>query len=651
MRASTIAVLGAVLALGLAASCGGGGSGDTGARLVGGTGGTGGAGGAGAGGNIQFSTGDGTCATFKGCAAEGVSCGHLADGCGSLVYCGDCPAGQTCGGAGKLGQCGVPGCTPTKTCANAGADCGPLDDGCGALLQCGTCPSGLSCGGAGQPNRCGAPPCTNLCLRRPTCDDPATTTTLHGTVRAPNGTDPLPSALVYIPNAAVEPFSPGVSCLQCAGNGASGAPLVQAVTDIEGKFSLPNVPAGADIPIVVQLGRWRRQSTLVNVVACQDNAVDEDLTRLPRNQLEGDIPLIAISTGALDSLECVLRKIGVEDGEFTAPDGGGRIHLYAGNGASFGGTGQPFEDQLWGDEATLSTYDMVLLACQGFPMVEDPIMQEHFVGYTNAGGRLFATHYNYDWLANIAPFSQTAAWQTSSGQTPESTAAIDTSFPKGQALAAWLGNFGAGTPLSTIPIYDVRHDYTAVVAPSQSWLSVADEGIGSVHFTFNTPVGAAPDSQCGRVIFSDFHVEGAAGGLGHEFVAFPEECPASPQMSPQEKLLEFMIFDLGACITPDASSCVPRSCADQGLSCGEAGDGCGGAIHCGTCASGEICGGGGAGRCGKETCDPATCADQGVDCGPVGDGCGHVLGCGTCSPPQTCGGAGVPSRCGGGGPR
>ena len=89
------------------------------------------------------------------CAALGDNCGSASDGCGGMLDCGTCPAGQDCGAGGVANQCA---CAPT-TCAALGASCGSASDGCGGTLDCGSCPSGSQCGAGGVPNQCGCAGC------------------------------------------------------------------------------------------------------------------------------------------------------------------------------------------------------------------------------------------------------------------------------------------------------------------------------------------------------------------------------------------------------------------------------------------------------------------------------------------------------------
>ncbi len=102
---------------------------------------------------------------------------------------------------------------------------------------------------------------------------------------------------------------------------------------------------------------------------------------------------------------------------------------------------------------------------------------------------------------------------------------------------------------------------------------------------------------------------------------------------------------------PTNVNCKKLTCADQGIECGPAGDGCGGKIdECGKCGAGLRCGGPGApSKCVSPTvgtgCVPKTCTDLGITCGPAGDGCGGILQCGTCGPGQQCGVTGKPSQC------
>jgi hypothetical protein len=614
----------------------------------------------------------------KTCAGLGLGCGPAGDGCGGEIQCGTCTAPQTCGGGATPGKCGGNNdCVPT-TCAALGFNCGPAGDGCGGVLECGsTCPTGEICGGGGKPDVCGptTTTCTGLCTQQTSCPGSGITTTLTGTVYAPNGTDPLYDALVYVPNGGASPtygvtaFAAGVHCGQC-GSEVSGTPLVSTTTAPDGTFQLQNVPVGANIPLVIQLGRWRRMISIPTVASCTNTALTALQTRMPTKEAEfntfDNIPLMAFATGAVDGLECVLRKIGVADTQFSDPatqGGTGRIRFYKGEGAAGAqiSANTPSATQLWsGTTPDIDQYDMVYFPCQGGEYVKTSAEQTVVVNYASAGGRVFGTHFSYVWFINPTPvgttnpFLATADWAPNGTQpTPDpQTGYINTTFARGQALAQWLQTTGASTTYAQMAVNTLRHDFTNVVAPSDLWVSLGAAPPAAftdpMHYTFDTPVGTPAASQCGRALFDDFHVEddSATPTTGK---TFPAECPATA-MSAQEKMLEFMIFDLASCITPTVvipPSCAPVTCAQQGFNCGLAGDGCGNELNCGPCTAPETCGGGGVpGQCGGTACNPISCATQGIQCGPTGDGCGDLLQCGNCPNGETCGGGGVPGKCG-----
>jgi len=518
---------------------------------------------------VANTCGGGTCTAQTAAAcnfAGGHYCGSIGNGCGGTITCPGCSGSQTCGGRGTPNLCGDPSCVPSTCTASNGVQyCGTIGDGCGGSLNCGTiCPSGQTCGQV-LANVCGsATPCTNLCLKQTTCPGNGTTS-VSGVVYAPTpprfgAPDPLYNAVVYIPNAPVQAFSTSVSCDRCGAN-VSGQPLVSALTGPDGKFKLTNVPVGTNIPLVIQLGRWRRQIS-ITTSACADTALTADQTRLPRTKAEGDIPHMALVSGDVDALECVLRKVGVDDSEFTDPSSSGRIHIYNGNGARIS-KNTPAATTLEGSPTTLANYDLVLLPCYGVAPPNSPnnpstTNKQNLIDYTNAGGRLFATHYSYSWLYNIAPFSGTANWKVHQTNPADPlTGTIDQTFPKGQAFAQWLVNVGAGMVVGNqtqIQIHVPRHDVDGVVAPSQQWITSANP-TSVQHYTFNTPVGSPPANQCGRVLFSDFHVaDSTSSGK-----TFPTECGADSPLTAQEKVLEFMLFDIANCIQQDNATPPPPS--------------------------------------------------------------------------------------------
>ena len=514
-------------------------------------------------------------------------CGTIGDGCGATLDCSACAAGSTCGGGGVAGVCAPTNCTPI-TCnpMGGGQYCGRIGNGCGGPLDCPACPGGMACGTGAQagvcPNVPGTGGCTGIQCNIQTCTGTAKTT-VSGTIYDPAGVTPLYNAVAYIPNAALDPIPTGASCDRCSVT-LSGKPIAAALSDVNGRFTLENVPTGNNIPLVIQVGKWRRQVTIPKVAGCVDNPItDANLTRLPRSKSEGNIPRIAVTTGSSDAFECLLRKIGVADAEYSLEAGSGRINLYAGgdpamapggNGpgaiqfnATLGGGKFPAATTLWGSTSKMLGYDLLIFSCEGgqFGDVKTPYLA-NVKAYADAGGRLFIDHLTYYFLRKgPAPFPSTAAYIDPGTTPPSPTAAgINTGFPKGAALADWLVARGASTTRGQIQIYEPQHAATAVAGATQSWISIdkntndpmTPQRPAIQYMSFNTPVEAAADAQCGRTVFTSIHLNAAPAAAGDKTdisdptMPFPDGCRGKT-LSAQEKALEFLFFDLSACVQPD----------------------------------------------------------------------------------------------------
>jgi hypothetical protein len=640
---------------------------------------------------------DGGACTPQTCGSLGKNCGQVANGCGGLTAdCGTCTNGNLCGGGGTPNVCGgAVSCTPktqAQACANAGKNCGFVADGCGDLIQCGaTCPAGQGCGGGGTPNVCGNIPfdagvCDGgYCAQQVKCDG-STTTSIKGIVYAPEGSIPIYDALVYVPNTIpLADITTGVSCDKCTLPG--GNPITTTHTNAKGEFQLDNVPAGTNIPIVIQIGKWRRMIKR-NVTACTTQTITCNtgtasgrtncLTRLPRTQHEGgenanNIPKMAITTGGADALQCLIRKVGIADTEFRQHDNNGnlgRIHLYKGlsgttrfvdNFNNYTGNNRnlPAGSDLWDNTTRMNEYDALIFTCEGQEGGDDDsndtrsASRPKVKAHADLGGRIFMSHWHHSWLEHgPTPWPNLATFVHEDNPDSPIDALINTAstFPKGIAMADWLQN--ARTPAGTYAHLDItesRHTVADVNATySTAWVTLPSvtNPIATQYFTANTPAEAANADKCGRIVMSDLHV--SAGDDSND--DFPDGC-TSGGLSDQEKLLVFMLFDLTACVQADTNpttNCTKKTCAQQGIDCGRAGDGCGDEIPggCGVCPNGQVCGGGGANKCGGPTCTAKTCTQLGAECGQVNDGCGKVLTCPDCTGGKTCGGGGQPNKCG-----
>jgi hypothetical protein len=257
---------------------------------------------------------------------------------------------------------------------------------------------------------------------------------------------------------------------------------------------------------------------------------------------------------------------------------------------------------LWASKAQLMPFDITLLSCEGGETYNaNPQALED---YLNAGGRAFASHYHYSWFSgpnlsggsgqtylsplpadygtNGATLGTWTANGTSGGLSSDIGASVVTTlnpgpgtFTKGQTLETWLGEspvsaLGQGGVSATdLSIYQPR--YNVVVGASnpysQPWFTSATGTPGqTMYFSFDTPLAGIPGdggskNYCGRAVFADMHVGGdtavntdtvnGGGGFGSSGSPPPAGCD-NTDLSPQEKALEFMLFDLSSCVTLDS---------------------------------------------------------------------------------------------------
>ena len=430
----------------------------------------------------------------------------------------------------------------------------------------------------------------------------AQSTTISGTVYMPNGTVPLPNTLVYVTNGSVTLPASGANCTSSSVTAAEGC-ITQATvtptvvtsgtgvyayttTAVDGTFTLGGVPEGSSYTLVIQSGKWLNEFTEPASGTLSGPISSLHLNMPTTHSATANIPLIAIQTGSADALECVFRDIGVASTEFTddsvssGPSYGGRIHLYRGNGAQIS-SNTPASSTLQ-TQAKLNSYDMVMFPCEGGGSTgASSTTVPYLINYTSLGGRLFATHNSDAWLDATYTGTNGYYFYSAGGSSPMTWGSatnsvtpdpgyglINTSFSDGNTLASWLYengySYGAtGNSTGTeneVEISTLRFNVDTINAPAQSWLTFPGQsgqsynvayngGSPIMQFSFNTPWGASAANQYGRVLYNEYHVENVSE-TGSP--TFPAECPTLSGASqvPQEKMLEFAIFDLSAAVIP-----------------------------------------------------------------------------------------------------
>jgi hypothetical protein len=417
-------------------------------------------------------------------------------------------------------------------------------------------------------------------------------TKMTGTVYDPAAQVPLSNVVVYVPADPSKPLTPiktGTnSCSACTTTIENYMAL--AVTDVNGNFTMTGVPATSGVPVVVQIGKWRREITLAqDIKACSTYSVPDKLLRLPQSQQEGDIPQMAVVTGGADDLGCFLRGMGLAASEYSAPKGGGRLDIYQGVGGPGLATGTAGVCNsattvcpLYASMPALEYYDIVLLACEGGENGQTkPAASLQFMhDWLGEGGKVFATHFQYYWFKNgPTDFQNVATWTGFSAGAGVGNYVIDTSFNRGMAFDQWLTGPSVGAATGTqIALTGVADSVSAVSSNATRWIYDGNPGLlGTAptnhpkYLSFLTPIGGITSTgstdagsrsaeggaeggasgggssesttYCGKAVFSDLHTSGTPSGT------VPTSCPTT--LTAQQKALEFLFFDLAACVATE----------------------------------------------------------------------------------------------------
>ena len=416
-------------------------------------------------------------------------------------------------------------------------------------------------------------PCQGLACFLANCPADSDTTVV-GKVTAPNGQDPIRDALVYVPNGgAPEEFPPQVACETCQ-SPIGDRPVTITSTDVDGTFELRHIPVTADTPIVIQKGRWRKVVHLP-IGKCEKQGITAEQGRLPKDHTEGSLPHMAVAVGEWDSIECVLGHIGVAKSEFTAPSGSGAVHLY--ENEKTGGVGAPGGvsiSELLTSLPKMLQYNIIFLNCSdddnSRALLASAAVKKNITDYVTRGGRMYVTDWSYDFVQQPPEFSPFICFNDGrpcTDTTPHGFhdatgilrvgsetlfyADVDQSTPASRALSAWLTKLPTPIDGAKVRISDPVSSFVLmeqlaqdpVKYPATTWLSAdLEKKRRPVTVSFDYPPGA---NACGRVLFSIYHTR----EHDDHTVQFPAYCPTSA-MLPQEHVLEYLIFELGACVQP-----------------------------------------------------------------------------------------------------
>ncbi len=325
-----------------------------------------------------------------------------------------------------------------------------------------------------------------------------------------------------------------------------------------------------------------------------------------------------------------------------------RIHLYRGGNetmpaGAYLDEATPRATELYDSLDRLQSYDMIVADCEG-QSYDNGYQERDLYGdfvreYVNRGGRMFASHLSFSWLVDngdaaydaddpiATGLGPAAEWDddaVSAAQIQAGTGIIATGRPNASPriddFATWLANEGVVlAPETSFTISEPRSQALELGEYSEEFIYCQDEILEDEEPEPEADAGPGPGPGPGPVNATGDCINGAArtqqfrspplrrarrrivrarGVQRFPRCSFgsnrrqrrllcgsgvPEHCTGD--LTDQEKVLLYMLFDLGACVgdPPEPPTCTPTTCEELENVCGFQPDGCGDVIDCGPC--------------------------------------------------------------------
>jgi len=271
------------------------------------------------------------------------------------------------------------------------------------------------------------------------------------------------------------------------------------------------------------------------------------------------------------------------------------------------------------DGGQIDEYDLSVLDCEGIGWsLDSDGSSQNIREYVNRGGRLFASHLSFKWLRaekdpdSVPTYDEddpiatglgaAATWNTNAvSNINDGTGWISldrpNASPRIDGFATWMESEEVTSEAENyaFQIIQPRSQALTLGEATEEFVHCEDTDpatgdcaeLRTQQLSFNTPYGAPDGQECGRVAYSGFHVAATSGTLNLGSAVFPGYCTSAQTgnggvLTDQEKVLLYMLFDLGACVGDPPPPCMPITECEENA-CGYHLDGCGGLLDCGDC--------------------------------------------------------------------